>query len=75
MSYKIEIGDLVRFKHEPYKNNNFGIIIKMLKRPFGYKYNVQWAHPESFADSWAIKHGWTSVGWFSEYDLEVVTKK
>lgn len=74
MTYKMEVGDLVRFRHDDYKNNNLGIIIKIIKRPFEYKYNVRWSNPEAFADSWAIKHGWTSVGWFSSYDLEVVKK-
>jgi hypothetical protein len=74
MMQKMEVGDLVRFKHDDYKNNNLGIIIKVIKRPFENKYNVRWADPDAFADAWSIKHGWTSVGWFSSYDLEVVKK-
>ena len=74
MIQKMEVGDLVRFKHDDYKSDNLGIIIKIIKRPFEDKYSVKWADPQAFADAWAIKHGWTSVGWFSRYDLEIVKK-
>lgn len=68
---KYNIGDLIRFRFFP---PMLGVIIKVTKGPFVWKYRIKWATPDDF-DSHGVRLGWKHDGWFSEYSIESAREK
>lgn len=66
-SPQFKIGDLVRFKVHP---SVLGIVIRIMRAPFIFKYQIRWSSPELF-DSRGVRFGWKHDGWFNEHVIEL----